>query len=705
MRTDPRTVPGRRRTPGWRVVVTLALAAALSLVPATARAATGPALTVDVTAPGHAIAPEIYGMSYADPQLADELDLPVNRWGGNYTDRYNWRLDAWNTGRDWYFENVAGCWNEAGGYCSRPPAVQAQAYRRIIDGDRATGAQTLLTLPMVGSVAGSVSYSQPLPCSFPTPASGQDSYDPFAGCGNGRVGGRAIAMTHDVGTPSTPQTSADWIADISGHYGPRAVRFYGLGNEPALWHDTHRDVHPQRTTYDELLSKSVALAKAVKTADPFGRTLGLSEWGWPNYFCSAADGAPETACSETAGAGLRDRAAHGGQPLVTWFLDQMKAVGASDGRRLLDYLDLHYYAQGGWDADVTRSLWDPSYTDPSWIGERIQLLPRMHRWVDDHYPGTKLALSEYDLSLGDPENPTTAEKVTDTLIQADTLGILARERVDLAARWSPPAHDDFEANAFRLYRDYDGAGGRFGATWAASSSADQARLAVYGATRSADGALTIALVNKSAQPLTSPLALTGVGAASAQAWQWNGAAPDARPQRIADVAVSGGQATVTVPAQSLTLLVVPGVVRPVPDPGDPDPVDPGPGQPTTPTTPTPTAPAPPAPPVTPAPTKPGGSRPQTPLLPLADRVGLPAATRCVRPATLKFRIRSPTARRLRSARVALGRRSIALSGRGLSRPVVLRGLPRRGAFTIQVRLRLVGEQRPVVAQRRYRRCS
>src|SRR4051794_16244147 len=68
-------------------------------------AVAGPAITVDATAGRHAIAPEIYGMNFADEDLAQDLRLPVRRWGGNATTRYNYKLDAYNAGSDWYFED------------------------------------------------------------------------------------------------------------------------------------------------------------------------------------------------------------------------------------------------------------------------------------------------------------------------------------------------------------------------------------------------------------------------------------------------------------------------------------------------------------------------------------------------------------------------------------------------------------------------
>src|SRR5512136_1906368 len=66
----------------------------------------GPALSVDAQADQHPISPYIYGMNFADESLAADLNLPVRRWGGNSTSRYNWQLNVHNTGSDWYYENI-----------------------------------------------------------------------------------------------------------------------------------------------------------------------------------------------------------------------------------------------------------------------------------------------------------------------------------------------------------------------------------------------------------------------------------------------------------------------------------------------------------------------------------------------------------------------------------------------------------------------
>src|SRR5262249_44891799 len=101
-----------------------------------------------------------------------------------------------------------------------------------------------------------------------------------------------------------------------------------------------------------------------------------------------------------------------------------------------------------------KSLYDPTYLDESWIGSCcggiVQLIPRMRAWIDARYPGTKLAITEYNWG-----NDTGASSA---LAQAEALAIFGREGVDMAARWVAPASGTRVEDAFRLYLDYDGDG-------------------------------------------------------------------------------------------------------------------------------------------------------------------------------------------------------------------------------------------------------
>jgi hypothetical protein len=101
----------------------------------------GPGLSINAASGLHPISADIYGMNYADKPLAAELRLPVRRWGGNSTSRYNWQANISNTGSDWYFENIPDGDNTTSGSASD----------LFVDQDRSTGTKTLLTVPLIGS--------------------------------------------------------------------------------------------------------------------------------------------------------------------------------------------------------------------------------------------------------------------------------------------------------------------------------------------------------------------------------------------------------------------------------------------------------------------------------------------------------------------------------------------------------------------------
>ena len=74
------------------IVATIAVGA-LPAAPALA-VSPGPTLSVNGSADQHAISPDIYGMNFASAGLAKQLNLPVDRWGGNTTDTYNWKIGS-----------------------------------------------------------------------------------------------------------------------------------------------------------------------------------------------------------------------------------------------------------------------------------------------------------------------------------------------------------------------------------------------------------------------------------------------------------------------------------------------------------------------------------------------------------------------------------------------------------------------------------
>ncbi len=510
----------------------------------------GPALRVDAGKAGRRISPLIYGVNFGSPHLLQSLGATVSRWGGNSTSRYNWQNGFTNTGSDYFFENVRS-----------DPGADA-----FIDERAGVGADSVLTLPMLGWVSKKSPAKHPFACGFKVSKYGQQQrIDPFDhSCGNGiRPNGQKVRNNdpHDTSIGATQQFDRGWVNHLVAAHGSAShggVRFYELDNEPALWNSTHRDVHPKPLTYDELARRSIATAAAVKAADRNALVLGPSDWGWCAYFFSAAD--PD-GCSDGP-----DRRAHGDVPIVPWYLRQMRAYQQAHGTRLLDYLDLHFYPQADGVAlspagsaatqakrlRQTRTLWDPHYTDQSWTNDLglgpVMLIPRMRKWVAQNLPGTKLAITEY--------NWGGTESLNGALAQADVLGIFGREGVGLATMWDPPAASQPAAFAFRIYRNYDGHGARFGDGSVEALSGNQGKLSIYAARRSSDGALTLVVINKTNSDLRSRVSLHGVAPSGP-------AAVFAYSGRDLHSIVHGANQNVTpsgftrtFPAASITLLVV-----------------------------------------------------------------------------------------------------------------------------------------------------
>jgi hypothetical protein len=172
----------------------------------------------------------------------------------------------------------------------------------------------------------------------------------------------------------------------------------------------------------------------------------------------------------------------------------------------------------------------------------------MRDWVARNYPGTKLAISEY--------NWGGLEHINGALAQADALGIFGREGVDLATLWDPPAANEPGAFAFRMYRNYNGQGGAFGGISVSAASADQGQLAIYAARRSLDGSLTLIVINKTGGDLTSSVALSGFSpAATAQVYRYSPANLSAIVKQP-DQAVSAGGFSATFAANSITLVAI-----------------------------------------------------------------------------------------------------------------------------------------------------
>jgi hypothetical protein len=399
-------------------------------------------LSVNCRAPGHSISPYIYGVA---GEVSSDLPATIRRWGGNPTSRYNWQNDAGNVAKDWFFENG-----------------KTDGYRAFLDSNRTRHVASALTVPMLGWVAKDTT-AFGFPESTYGPQRAHDPNRPDAGDGI-RPDGVAIRPGSPTLTsvPAPPDMMQKWIEAIREEdkkSQSRSVRLYFLDNEPNLWNSTQRDVHPDPLGYDELLDRSIKYGTAIRTADPQALIAGPAEWGWTGYFYSARDA--------FIGVGVRpDRRAHGDVPLIPWYLKKLHEHDKASGARVLDVLDVHYYPQAnnvyGAAADAataalrlrsTRALWDPSYTDESWINDTVRLLPRLKEWVAQNYPGLGISIGEYNFGA--------EQHISGGLAEAEALGRFGVAGIDYAFYWFLPPKDSPAYWAFRAYRNFDGKGGQF----------------------------------------------------------------------------------------------------------------------------------------------------------------------------------------------------------------------------------------------------
>jgi hypothetical protein len=385
-------------------------------------------------------------------------------------------------------------------------------------------------------------------CSFPVSVYGaQQSTNPYVhpngdNCGNSIATNGTQLIDNNIFANHIANTVAlqqGWVQHMITTFGTAAnggVPYYQLDNEPGGWSNTHRDVEPTQPDYDTIISLGQQYAAMIKQTDPSAKVFGPVDFTLGGWI-----GTPSEQNNLYAG---------------QYYLQKMAAYEQANNQRILDYFDEHYYGGGSTDAAElasTRALWDPTFNSGSWVEQYyfdgpMQLLPRFENWIQTYYPGTKLSISEYSFSSG--TNP-----LVDALTEADVLGIYGRQGLDFANFWTVPKPTDPVAYSFRLYRNYDEAGGQFGDTSVNSSSTDQGQLSVYGALRSSDGALTVVAINKTTSAIQTSLALANFNSTGSAAVYTYSNANLMQIVAGTPVAVASNAVSYNFPAYSATVFV------------------------------------------------------------------------------------------------------------------------------------------------------
>ena len=514
------------------------------LVPGTADAT----VAVDTSQGHHLISPFVYGYNSGSSAQAPHGTTWL-RIGGNRWTAYNWTNNYSNAGSDYgpyHNDTLMGAPANGPGFAATPAVDDAKAH----------GLGLLVTVPIQGWVSkdasGNVPLTSPLTDHF---VQNQPK--------------KGSAFTTTPSPTSDPVFQDEFAALVAGRWGTAAGAIhFSLDNEPDLWASTHPEVQRAALTYSAFLAQSIASAGAVKDAVPASLIYGPVSYGWAGFM--TLQNAPD--------AGQQG-------DFLDYYLDQMGAASATQGRRLLDVLDLHFYSEAygcgtrvnnpaGGNGDCVmaarvqspRSLWDPAYKEDSWItgcctgGGGIQLVPRMLAKIAAHYAGTRLAITEY--------NQGGSDDVSGAVAQADTLGAFGRGGVFAAAYWPLLGNNSWAFAAWRAFRDYDGAGKSFGDTSVSAASSDVPHVSVYASVDSAaPDRVVVVIVHRPGAVTNAQGAVTGSDGlraravrvvvthpktlGTARAWQLAaGTTPSWQPLAVG--APSGNAVTLTLPALSVT---------------------------------------------------------------------------------------------------------------------------------------------------------
>jgi mannan endo-1,4-beta-mannosidase len=255
---------------------------------------------------------------------------------------------------------------------------------------------------------------------------------------------------------------------------------------------------------------------------------------------------------------------------IDFFLASMKELEQKNGKRLVHSLDLHWYPEMRGTQRITendsshktiaarleapRSFWDPTFKEPSWIGDKlgkpIRLFPWLKEVIAKRYPGTQLAMTEYNFGTGG--------HVSGGLAQVDVLGIFGREGLVIANYWGNGAGvgelPEYIQSAFKLYRNYDGKGGKFGDTAVEATSADLTKGVVYAATDSKTKQLTVVVINKDLTNNTLAKVKLGQNYKAARGYQFD--ATSSAVRALPRVELKGTQIEQRVPRLSATIFVL-----------------------------------------------------------------------------------------------------------------------------------------------------
>ncbi|MDE5753869.1 MAG: glycoside hydrolase [Oscillospiraceae bacterium] len=527
------------------LLTAMAMAVAAIPVPFNAVAAGSYDMNVSVNLSGEKkeISPYIYGMNqYGNINNYKNVTVNAVRQGGNRYTGYNWETNWSNAGEDWVnsSDTNIGDDKDGAGYAARKLSEECQTYNVPYK---------ITTLQMAGYVAadkaGTVTEAEKAPSARWNEVvfrkDGELSLTPDLTDGKVYMDEYVNFLVQTLGDASTAT----------------GIQGYSLDNEPFLWNDTHPMLHGEEAGCNELIDKSIELAKVVKEIDPKAETFGGVLWGM--LPCITA-GSGETVDQEWEAI----KSNYGWY--VDYYLESMAKAEQETGTRLLDVFDVHYYAQDCATDEArlqaARSLYDPEYVENSWLqpwnGQYFPFLTRLQESITEYYPGTKLAVSEYNLAdIANEKVP--GKSVVEAIAETDALVAFALNDVYFATYWGTLPDCPYVESAINLYTNYDGEGAAFGDTLVESKTEDLSKAASFAAIQGDDDSeVTVVLSNKDSSNTEKAVIDISGSNSDYQSAVVYAITQDSNEIRIIDVQndLSGNQIQVELPPLSVAQIVI-----------------------------------------------------------------------------------------------------------------------------------------------------
>lgn len=346
-------------------------------------------LAVYASRKGGRISPYLYGANWGvwlnlpDKNKVSPLNLKLIRAGGPFMDRYNWRT---------------------GGYTfpGNKKRIMMTGMDDFIEYCHEIGAEPIIQINALG-------------------------------CVPDEQGGKAL------GKSVTDEDAADLIRYLNKEK-KYNVRFFEIGSEPFIWHNVHYDAREKPCSMEEYFESfkkiSISMKKAQAEIDPaseikiFAPAISTS---WSNWGTLA----PEDA----------------GKSVIPYFLKkcheyQNDKIANPEGIRILDVLSFHLFPlfrepgtgsiqeNTGLILRSTRTWWDSRYINkydyslP--LDNAAGVLPQFKKWIAENYPGTELAVTEFNI---ESESMAARSPVIKVLYLADLYGIIGRYNINYAAQF------------------------------------------------------------------------------------------------------------------------------------------------------------------------------------------------------------------------------------------------------------------------------